>query len=874
MKKLLLSLALLTGFVMVGCTEDTPDTTPDPIFETNVEQNFVVYEEGANIEVEVRTNLEYSVVIPANVTWVTHVETRALRNETLVFSVAPYDGSSSRGTTISLVGADGAMLQSIVIVQNVRTIELIADRDKIYLGESVNFTVTYRGEDITSECTIYDQNNKAIEGATFTPDATGTYSFYAKHDKYPASSKVSVEVKDGSVLLLPEDHNPSNIAFHHRVVLIDHTGVNCGNCPTMTSNLIKYHSESEWGDFYNEVTCHAGSFAGGDPANSAAADALNAFQGNRGYFRGYPSLCINLHGANVSNYSYSTFVNYMTDALQGSVNRDGAQAGIAMVVDKGEGSVICKAQIKAAKYSEYRVNAWLLESDIYSPGQASATKPEHKIYNHALRSTSESVSEADFSGKTIGYIEAGMIRNYDCEIAVDPSWNIDNTEVLMVVMAKNIDGIWEVVNSANCPVGKSLPYRYVGEPESIGDAVYGDSTDDGNSGEKLATPEVTLSDVTETGFTASWGAIENATSYAVMLNGVKYETTQTSYRFENLNRGEYRVLVMASAKGYSNSEYSNAKSLTLTGPTSIDWFTQSVALVEDNDANAKLGLNSSNAFTYTWKGEGVADIQYELFPTAELPKTYEEIISKLHGAESAVVEQVNADGYTSTYKSLSGGTSYTLCTYVTNEIGVKFLEQTEITTTETIITPAVEAWLGEWSAYTDEAYNFDKGTLYERQDFTFTVTADEDNSGYVFVDGLSVQGRGVPAYAHAYTGENGEYILGIINGYTLEDYGKSEYAMWMSYCDLLDENGNYNYMRQAQFQSFYSISLIMNGDEITCKLHEGMWEDYYPFRVYIFDLFIVNLSPDRSGFYFFTDERGNEIKEFRAGAYKGITRVK
>ena len=127
MKKLLLMLALLMGFVMVGCTEDTPDTTPDPIFETNVEQNFVVYEEGANIEVEVRTNLEYSVVIPANVTWVTHVETRALRNETLVFSVAPYDGSSSRGTTISLVGADGAMLQSIVIVQSVRAIELIAE---------------------------------------------------------------------------------------------------------------------------------------------------------------------------------------------------------------------------------------------------------------------------------------------------------------------------------------------------------------------------------------------------------------------------------------------------------------------------------------------------------------------------------------------------------------------------------------------------------------------------------------------------------------------------------------------------------------------------------------------------------------------------
>ena len=258
---------------------------------------------------------------------------------------------------------------------------------------------------------------------------------------------------------VPADPQPENLAFNHRAIVIDHTGVNCGYCPGMTDKLLAL-AETEWHKHYNEVTCHAGGMAQGDPGNSAAANALNQMQSN--YIAGYPNICINFHTATVGNYGQSAFLQYMAQALEGYIKKDGADVGIALAVEGDSTNIYCAAQVKAKEAKEYKVVAWLLESNIYSPNQAGATKDYHKLYNFALRNISGEYSRSNVAGESVGVIEAG--QTYDCAFTlpiVSTKWNWENMGVLVIVSAKDANNRWEVVNSAYCPVKESKAFEYV-----------------------------------------------------------------------------------------------------------------------------------------------------------------------------------------------------------------------------------------------------------------------------------------------------------------------------------------------------------------------------------------------------------------------------
>lgn len=339
---------------------------------------------------------------------------------------------------------------------------LKADKAAVQLGETVKFTVEQKAEDgtvydVTSQSTIYDNDLAVVEGGTYTFNATGSFSFFATKGS-ENSNYVTITVM-AEMPEVPADPQPENLAFNHRAVVIDHTGVNCGYCPGMTDKLLAL-AETEWHKHYNEVTCHAGGMAGGDPGNSAAANALNQAQGS--YIGGYPNICINFHTATVGNYAQSTFLAYMAQAFEAYIKKGGADAGISMAVAGDSSSVYCAAQVKAAVSKEYKVVAWLLENNIYSPSQAGATKDYHKIYNFALRNISGEYSRNNVAGESVGVIEAGQTIDCAFELPiVSTKWVVENTGVLVIVSAKDENNRWEVVNSAYCPVNEALEFEYV-----------------------------------------------------------------------------------------------------------------------------------------------------------------------------------------------------------------------------------------------------------------------------------------------------------------------------------------------------------------------------------------------------------------------------
>jgi hypothetical protein len=262
---------------------------------------------------------------------------------------------------------------------------------------------------------------------------------------------------DGPVLPVPADPDPSNLAFNHRVVLIDHCAVNDSYSPIMLDNLYALQ-QTDWYDHYNLVTCHAGGYASGDPANSVAANALNQMQCPSGY----PTINVNFYTATISNYSTSYFVNQASNTLTECVKEDGADVGVAMAVGGDYDNIYCAAQVKANVAQEYKAVAWLLESGIYSPNQAGASKDYHRIYNYAHRNISGEYSKNNVSGESIGVLAQGEIMNLAFELPIiGTEWNLENMGVLVIVSAKDENGRWEVANTAYCPVGETKAYEYV-----------------------------------------------------------------------------------------------------------------------------------------------------------------------------------------------------------------------------------------------------------------------------------------------------------------------------------------------------------------------------------------------------------------------------
>ena len=343
-------------------------------------------------------------------------------------------------------------------------ITLSADRTTIELGESVTFTATMEDEetgetvDVTNYVTLMDGDLNEVSNP-FIPESSGHYTFMCTYGS-ETSNNVDVTVM-AQLPNLPEDPQPTNLAFNHRVVLIDHTGVNCPNCPLMTDNLNAL-AKTEWHKHYTEVTCHAGGYATGDPANSSAANALDKY--NRNSIEGYPTVVVNFGDAILANYQTSYFVSTAApQVLSKVVKKDGADAGISMAVAGDSSTIYCAAQVKAKVAQEYKVVAWLLESGIYSPNQSGAKNDTHRIYNYALRNISGSYSQSNVSGESIGVLEAGKTHDCTFELPITSTkWNWEKMGVLVIVSTKTSNGSWKIANSAYCSLDdKAKTYEYV-----------------------------------------------------------------------------------------------------------------------------------------------------------------------------------------------------------------------------------------------------------------------------------------------------------------------------------------------------------------------------------------------------------------------------
>lgn len=292
-------------------------------------------------------------------------------------------------------------------------------------------------------CTIYVPKD-AVESYK-SHDSWSKYKDYIKPFDYVANEAV-------------KDEDSATYGFNHRLLLVDHTGVNCRYCPQVIDRL-RALSQSEYANCYYDVQIHGGSFASGDPAYSDAARSVDRFYRPSSY----PKLELNFKGGEIAKGSDdNTFVNSTMAGLFNSTRkRFGADVGIAVATTMSSSSITISADVMSDSTQEYHITAWVLESNISSPNQLGATQDYHKVYNHALRYIAGTYSESNISGESLGIIEKGEVAHKEYNVTMDSSWNSLNLEVLVIVSAKNADGVFDVVNCAMCPMNATRDYEYI-----------------------------------------------------------------------------------------------------------------------------------------------------------------------------------------------------------------------------------------------------------------------------------------------------------------------------------------------------------------------------------------------------------------------------
>lgn len=324
---------------------------------------------------------------------------------------------------------------------NIVTIE--AASQTVRIEQELAFTVKFNGEDVTAESTIYNAaNNEVVSNPFVAPSESCEMQFYATYGFYE-SEPIVIEVVTGN-------------DFNHRVLLVDHTGTGCPNCPNMSSMLhelakTKYHLR------YSEAAAHWGGYATRDPARSDAAAVVG------GHFpvTGYPNLTYNFnHKEITSGYPTASTGVKMIQAELDILWKPAADAGIKINSALNGDDITVDVEVTSKVEQQYHVVAWLLEDNIY--GQQSNGREEyHNYHNNCIRAISAGNSD-DLSGDDMGVISADGIASKQLKLKAESGWDKSNLKVLVIVSAPSSahDGKFEVVNTAVCPVNGSKDYEY------------------------------------------------------------------------------------------------------------------------------------------------------------------------------------------------------------------------------------------------------------------------------------------------------------------------------------------------------------------------------------------------------------------------------
>ena len=354
-----------------------------------------------------------------------------------------------------------------------KSLILVADKSTIYDNgvDAATFTLYYDGLILTEGYEIY-LGDGVINGNTFTSTQQGSFEFQASYGTILSNTvTVNVIATPPPAPAAPQDNNPSKTNFVRRNLLTQFTGTGCGYCPLMMNALHQVLTDEVYGNKVVVAAAHL--YNESDPCFLSEAQTLDNALG----VQGYPSLYADLNKNAQGDATFASLKNCIDNA-QARVDVKGGIA-VASAYHAEEGYIVLNATVKAKETTEFRVGAWLLEDGIYGK-QSVYQNPytdtgeliqpldgvDFNTHNNAIRLTEGKAGNTDFSGFSLGTIEAGKTASHEFAFKLKDNgtgsktkWNHDNLRVIVFISTKE-GNKWLVNNVVKCPKDGSVDFEY------------------------------------------------------------------------------------------------------------------------------------------------------------------------------------------------------------------------------------------------------------------------------------------------------------------------------------------------------------------------------------------------------------------------------
>jgi len=260
---------------------------------------------------------------------------------------------------------------------------------------------------------------------------------------------------------VPEDKYPSKTNFKRRIMITQFTGTGCGYCPRIINALYQLNSSSYADDV---VLSAAHLYNSSDPAYLSSATALSSSLG----ITGYPTVCVDMDKSATTGSSYAAIVSLINSAN----SRVSVKGGIAVnsKYNAETGSISINALVKAKESAEFRIGAWLLEDGVYGQQSNYGITPVDGVdlntHNNCVRTAYSNQTSSDFTGFSLGTIEAGKTASKEFTFALKPNgtgaqdkWNHDNLRLIVFIATKEGSN-WLVNNVVKVPKDGSVDFEY------------------------------------------------------------------------------------------------------------------------------------------------------------------------------------------------------------------------------------------------------------------------------------------------------------------------------------------------------------------------------------------------------------------------------
>lgn len=299
-----------------------------------------------------------------------------------------------------------------------------------------------------------DLSKFTTEGNTLVYTATepGDFSFWVAYKTHNTKDRpTTISAVEFSVPDAPEDPQPDNTSFVHRVLITQFTGLGCGYCPFMIAALEDVRKSDEYADKFVLAACHTYS---GDPFQPDVA-LDNAMGVNS-----YPYVNFDFQ-TGFGNFGYNSNVSNIKKNIDKSLSVD-AGAGISVGMEVSGNQLVARAMVKASRSGSFRVGAWVLENGLTGTQANYGMKGDYEFntHNNVIRHVNSRYSGSDYSGYEVGALAAGGVGEHLFTITLDKNWNVKNCHVVFFVTELVGKG-YVVTNAIDIPAKScSIPFEY------------------------------------------------------------------------------------------------------------------------------------------------------------------------------------------------------------------------------------------------------------------------------------------------------------------------------------------------------------------------------------------------------------------------------